>query len=298
MSQHPTRIVLVTGMSGAGKSSALKVLEDLGYEAFDNIPLPLISGLLQEVTTGPGRSAVMGDRGLAIGLDSRTRGFDVDALQSRINSLRGSSDYDTRLVFLDCTDEVLRQRFTETRRRHPLAVDGVELADGIASERVALAPARDHADLVIDTTDFAPKDLRTTLAGELSLESGPGLSIAIISFSYRRGVPREADLLFDMRFLRNPHYEAGLRALTGADRAVEEYIVKDPSFGPAFEKISDLVLNLVPGYVREGKSYLTIAFGCTGGRHRSVFAAEAMRDRLHEAGHRASVRHREIGTDS
>ena len=280
------RALLVTGMSGAGRSTALKVLEDLGYEAVDNLPLGLFDRLLA-TDDGDGDSG----RPLAIGIDSRTRAFDADAIVERIGDLRAEG-VEITLVFLDCSGTELTRRFSETRRRHPLALDR-PAADGIAREREIVAPLRRAADIVIDTSDYAVRDLRRALAGRFARAGVDPLTLTILSFGFARGLPRDADLVFDMRFLANPHWDAGLRPLTGDDPAVQAYVAADPAFAPAFERIFDLLLLLLPRYGAEGKSYLTVAFGCTGGRHRSVFVAQAMAARLAAAGWPGSVVHRD-----
>ncbi len=283
-----SRLVLVTGMSGAGKSTALKALEDIGYEAVDNLPLSLIANLLHP-TAEPFDA-------LAIDIDVRSRGFAVDAFEARIAPLLGRDDLDLRLLFVDCDDEVLRRRYTETRRRHPLA-DDRPLIDGIRHERNLVDRLRTQADLVIDTTGLAAADLRRLVAGNFALDDRPGLRIFVTSFSYRLGLPREADLAFDVRFLSNPHYEPELRTLTGCDAAVGAHIAKDPGFEPFFASLEAMLLPLLPRFEREGKSYLTIAIGCTGGRHRSVFVAERLAARLGEEGRQVALRHRDLGID-
>ena len=280
----PPRTLLVTGMSGAGRTTALKVLEDLGYEAVDNLPLGLFDKLLTGDSDDDGRP-------LAIGIDSRTRAFDADAIVERIGDLRAEG-VDITLVFLDCSGTELTRRFSETRRRHPLALDR-PAADGIAREREIVAPLRRAADIVIDTSDYAARDLRRALAGRFARPGAEPLTLTIMSFGFARGLPRDADLVFDMRFLANPHWDPVLRPLTGDDAAVGAYVAADPAFAPAFERIADLLLLLLPRYGAEGKAYLTVAFGCTGGRHRSVFVAQAMADRLAAAGWAGSVVHRD-----
>lgn len=278
------RVLLVTGMSGAGRSSALKILEDLGYEAVDNLPLGLFDKLLDPGDDDSGRP-------LAIGIDSRTRAFDADAIVERVGDLRAEG-VEITLVFLDCSGTELTRRFSETRRRHPLALDR-PAADGIAREREIVAPLRRAADIVIDTSDYAVRDLRRALAGRFARAGVDPLTLTILSFGFARGLPRDADLVFDMRFLANPHWDARLRPLTGDDAAVQAYVAADPAFAAAFERIADLLLLLLPRYGAEGKSYLTVAFGCTGGRHRSVFVAQAMAERLAAAGWAGSVVHRD-----
>lgn len=280
----PARVLVVSGMSGAGKSTALKALEDLGYEVVDNLPLALFDRLLDpaELTAA---------RPIAFGIDSRTRGFDAEAIAARLQALRADG-MDVRLLFLDCAGGELTRRFSETRRKHPLALDR-PAADGIAAERELLAPLRRWADAVIDTTDTLAADLRNQIADRFGGEGGRPLTLTILSFGFARGLPRDADLVFDMRFLANPHWDLDLRPMTGEDDAVADYVAADPAFEPAFERIADLLLTLLPGYGREGKAYLTVAFGCTGGRHRSVFIARRIAARLEAAGYAPHLIHRD-----
>ena len=285
--ERRTRLVLVTGMSGAGKTTALKALEDIGYQAVDNLPMSLLSSLLGTATR---RSDA-----LAVDIDARTRDFAAETFEAEMAPLRGREDIDVRLLFVDCDDEVLRRRYTATRRRHPLA-DDRPLIDGIRHERNLIDRLRHQADVVIDTTGLAGGDLRRIVAGNFALDSHASLAIFVTAFSYRLGLPREADLVFDVRFLANPHYEAALRPLTGQDRAVGEYIENDPGFKPFFDSLAAMLLPLLPRFEREGKSYLTIAIGCTGGRHRSVFVAERLRALFAEHGRRVHVRHRDLDT--
>jgi UPF0042 nucleotide-binding protein len=274
-------LILVTGLSGAGHSTALRALEDLGYEAVDNLPLTFL--------TTPESI----DRPMAIAVDSRTRGFSPQALLERIERLRADPALKVSLVFLTCSDEVLQRRYTETRRRHPLAQDR-PVADGIRQERLLLDGLSAAADLVIDSSDLAIADLKRLMQGHFGLERQPGLAIAVTSFSYRHGLPREADLVFDVRFLANPHYRPELRDLTGRDAAVGRHVEADPAFGRFFGDLTDMLIPLLPGFEREGKSYLTLAVGCTGGRHRSVFVAERLAAWLTSQGRSVSLRHRDI----
>lgn len=280
------RVLLVTGMSGAGKSTALKALEDMGYEAVDNVPIGLLDRLLE-----PHGDDAVNERPLAFGIDSRTRGFDAEIIAERLRALRNEG-IDVQMLFLDCAGGKLTERFSETRRRHPLALDR-PAADGIAREREMLAPLRRWADVVIDTTDFDTPDLRRDLTDRFGRAGIQAMTLTVTSFGFARGLPRDADLVFDMRFLANPHWEPTLRPLTGEDAAVGDYVAADPAFAPAFERITDLLLTLLPGYGREGKAYLKVAFGCTGGRHRSVFVAKAMTARLIAAGYDAALVHRD-----
>lgn len=279
------RLVLVTGMSGAGRTTALKTLEDNGYEAVDNLPLKLLSTLLR-----PGATR---SEALAINIDVRTRDFTVDAFEAEIAPLAAREDLDVRILFVDCDDEVLQRRYTETRRRHPLA-DDRPVIDGIRHERNLIQRLRERADLVLDTTELAVGDLRRIVAGNFALDDRPALTIFVTSFSYRLGLPREADLVFDVRFLANPHYDPRLRPLTGLDPAVGEHIANDPGFKPFSDALAAMLPPLLPRFEREGKSYLTIAVGCTGGRHRSVFVAERLAALIGEHGHRVRVRHRDL----
>ena len=286
----PNRILLVTGMSGAGKSTALKSLEDMGWETVDNLPLLLLDRLLG--TKLP--EGASDDRPLAVGIDSRTRGFDAVAIVDRIKALRTRGD-DISTVFLDCGGSELERRYSETRRRHPLALDR-PATDGIARERELLSPLRRWADQVIDTTSSTSNDLRLevrTRFGE-RLSSAPTLSV--MSFGFARGVPRNADLVFDMRFLRNPHWDDALRPLSGLDRPVADYIAADPAYEDAVSRIEDLLVLLLPRYEAEGKAYVTIAFGCTGGRHRSVHVTERVGQRLRDAGFSPTVSHRDLAS--
>lgn len=279
------QLMIVTGMSGAGRMTCLKILEDLGFEAVDNLPLPLMRRLL--VVNEPL------ERDLAIGIDTRTRAFDPTALHNFVGELQSSREYETRLVFCDCSDEVIQRRYSETRRRHPMAGDRA-VADGIALERTLLAALRDQADELVDTTDTTASMLRQRLAARFARTGQRQLAITVMSFAFRHGLPREADLVFDMRFLRNPHYVPELKHATGLDGPVQAYIREDDAFSPFLNHWRTLVEPLLPHYLREGKSYLTIAFGCTGGQHRSVFLAEQVSSTLRDAGWQSITVHREI----
>jgi RNase adaptor protein for sRNA GlmZ degradation len=282
-SEGPRSVVLVTGLSGAGRSTALKILEDLGYEAIDNLPLDLLGSMDRE--GGP----------IALGVDIRSRSFAAGRILDQLGRLGAGARI--TLLFLDCDDEVLERRFTETRRPHPLAADR-RVADGIAAERRLIAPLRERADLTVDTTGLTGADLRRLLSGHLGLGDGPGMKIFVTSFSYRGGLPREADLVFDARFLANPHYEPALRPLDGRDPRVADYVAGDPAFGAFFEGLTEMLAPLLPCYEREGKSYLTIAVGCTGGRHRSVAVVERLAAWLAGLGRPVELAHRELGPGS
>ncbi len=282
----PQRMVVLTGLSGAGKSSALGVLEDLGYEAVDNLPLALLDGLI-----AGGRL----DRPLAVVIDVRTRDFSVDRLLTLLERLRDRPGLSVTLLFLDCDADILRRRFTETRRRHPLALDR-PLSDGLALERERMAPLRARADVLVDTGHWTLGELKRRLEDQLGLgRCGESMLISVVSFGFRHGLPREADLVFDVRFLRNPHYDAALRPLTGRDAAVARHVESDPDFDRYWSALTALLDVVLPRQQAEGKSYLTIAVGCTGGRHRSVLLAERVSAWL--AAHRGAqvaVRHRDL----
>ncbi|MCB1971276.1 MAG: RNase adapter RapZ [Rhodobiaceae bacterium] len=278
-------LLIVTGMSGAGRSSCLKVLEDLDYEAVDNLPLPLLERLL--------KSSDDLDRRLAIGMDSRTRGFDPAKLVTLVRRLNRTRSFETKLVFFDCDDEVLQQRYTETRRRHPLATDR-PVADGIARERSLLGSLREAADIVIDTTRMTLVDLRQNVWGNFAREDDQRMALTVVSFAFRQGLPREADMVLDARFLKNPHYVDRLRPLTGLDKPVQQHILADPVWPSFFASLTALLEPLIPRYRAEGKSYLTIGIGCTGGQHRSVFLTERLAETLRESGLEVMTFHREL----
>lgn len=286
-------ILLVTGLAGAGRSTALKCLEDLGYEAVDNLPLDLLPSLL----AGLGQTALPEmTKPLALGIDSRTSGFSSDGFIDLVRRLKAQTSFQVSLLYLDCEDEVLQRRYTETRRRHPLAPDR-PVADGIQRERSLMLRVRDEADLMLDTTDTAIGDLKTLLAGHFGAAARAELALTVLSFSYRQGLPREADLVFDVRFLQNPHYNQALKSLTGEDAAVAEAILADPAFPGFFAALTSLLWPLLPGYEAEGKSYLTLAIGCTGGRHRSVFVAGRLAAWLRDKGRSVTLRHRDLARD-
>jgi len=281
-------VILVTGMAGAGRSTALGAFEDAGYESVDNLPLSMLPLLLEGVL----------DRPIAVGVDSRSRSFDAQALLQQLDTL-STAQRPIRILFLDCAGHELVRRFSETRRRHPLALDR-PAGDGIAREREMLEELRRAADVVIDTTDYSSNDLRRAIATRFPAGGNSDLTLTIMSFAYARGVPRDADLMFDMRFLKNPHWVPELRPLTGTDPAVAAHVASDPAYEPAFSAIMALLEQLLPGYAQEGRAYVTVAFGCTGGRHRSVAVAEAAAGWLRAKGWSNSVIHRDrvLGSDA
>lgn len=288
--RNPKTILLVSGLSGAGKSTALKTLEDMGWEVVDNLPLLLLDRLL-DAPLPEGAGGI--DRPLALGIDSRTRGFDANGIVKRIKKLRASKDYDVGTLFLDCSGAELERRYSETRRRHPLAQDR-PAADGIARERELMEPLRRWADHVIDTTNLATNGLQQEIRNRFGLGTITDPALSILSFGFARGLPRNADLVFDMRFLRNPHWDKDLQHLTGLDAAVAAHIAEDPAYETVVGQIENLLLTLLPRYHEEGKAYLTIAFGCTGGRHRSVHVAERVAQSLRKAGFSPTVNHRNL----
>jgi UPF0042 nucleotide-binding protein len=288
----PARVILVTGLSGAGKTSALKAFEDLGFECIDNVPLSLLAALVGGDTdkTGDGDDA---RKPLAVGIDIRTRDFGAQAFADELAHLKADTGGRTRMLFMDCDDDELKRRYAETRHRHPLAQDR-PIGDGIAHERRLMAPLRDSADVVLDTTSFGPGEMKSILNGHFGAEADAGLTLFVMSFGFKKGLPREADLVFDVRFLANPHYDPDLKSLTGRDGAVADYVEADPGFQPFFDGLTALLAPLLPRYAQEGKSYLTVALGCTGGRHRSVFTAERLRAWLEDRDERVHLRHRDL----
>ena len=284
------RLLLVTGLLGAGKTTALKVLEDLGWEVIDNFPIRLLDRLIDK----PDSPSAEPRSPLAIGFDSRTRGFDAGKVIQRVKQLSARPDLEITTLFLDCAGTELERRYNETRRRHPLAQD-LPVASGIAAEREQMEPLRRWADMVISTSTFTSNDLQQTVRERFAAESGTqDTTITISSFGFARGMPPIADLVFDMRFLDNPHWDPVLREQTGQDPAVADHIRQDVAWDEAFSRIRDLVLLLLPRYRAQGKAYVNVAFGCTGGRHRSVFSAEQLAAALREAGYAPSVLHRNL----
>lgn len=288
-SPAPKRILLVTGLSGAGKSTVLRTLEDIGWEVVDNLPLSLLQALLSApLATG----ASMARRPLAIGIDSRTRDFDAAKVVRQIESIGSGSAFPVETLYLDCAGSELLRRYSETRRRHPLAPDR-PATDGIAAERELMEPLKRLADYLIDTTDTDSNALQQQIRQRFG-SGGQPPNLHVMSFGFARGLPRNADTVFDMRFLKNPHWQDDLRPLTGLDAAVGEYIAADEAYEEAVARIEELLLTLLPRYFHEGKSYISVAFGCTGGRHRSVHVAERVASRLRGAGFSPTVEHRDL----
>lgn len=283
------RILLVTGLSGAGKTTALRVLEDLGWEAIDNFPIRLLGGLIEQAEHEAGSTP------LAIGFDSRTRGFVPQDIIEMVKDFTRRDDLQITTLFLDCASGELERRYNETRRRHPMA-SGRPVRVGIQAERELLEPLRRWADAVIDTSSFASNELQQAIREQFSGSAPASMSVIISSFGFARGTPPLADLVFDMRFLDNPHWIEHLREQTGLDADVGEHILKDPAFETAFRQIHDLLMTLLPRYAAQGKSYVNIAFGCTGGRHRSVYTADRMKNALEKAGYAPTIIHRNLAS--
>ena len=279
-------ILLVTGVSGAGKSTALQVLEDLGWETIDNFPIRLLGRLV---------GAKADNSRLAIGVDSRTRGFVPSKVIEQFKNFEKLSDVEVTTVFVDCGGGELERRYNETRRPHPMA-RGRTAMDGIKAERELLEPLRRWADVVIDTTNYSTNHLQQAVRERFADRADQMMAVTVTSFGFSRGIPPLVDLLFDMRFLDNPHWAPGLREQTGLDAQVGEHILADPAFEPVFSRIIDLLLEALPHYASHGRSYLNIAFACTGGRHRSVFSAERAAAVLREAGFSPTVIHRNLGS--
>jgi UPF0042 nucleotide-binding protein len=278
------RLLLVTGMSGAGKSTVLDALEDMGWDTVDNLPADLLEAFVH------GRDQCR-TANVAVGMDVRSRGFDPETAGDLIHSIEG---LEGELLYLDCSGTELMRRYDETRRRHPLAPDR-PAEDGIARERQLTWPLRTAADSLIDTTDLSPAELRDELRRRFGGDSDQPV-LTVTSFSFARGISRTADLVFDLRFLPNPHWVEELRPLTGADRPVRDYLAREPAWQDTMERIESLLIEWIPRYWAAGKSYVTVAFGCTGGRHRSVAAAVEMAERLRRAGFAPNVRHRDLGS--
>lgn len=272
-------ILFVTGLSGAGISTALKALEDCGYEVFDNFPLAHVQSLLNE----------RGYEGhpIAFGFDSRTRAFNPDRI------IGMAKEQSAKTIFLTATNASLQKRFSETRRIHPLAKDRT-VTDGIIYEREWLSPLKDHSDRIINTTDLSVHDLKRMIEADFNLNGDTKrLSVTVMSFGYKNGVPREVDMVLDVRFLSNPHWVAELKPLTGLDKRVQDYINSDEGFIEFYKKTLDFISFLLPRYAHEGKSYFTIAFGCTGGKHRSVYLTEKLAADIQNIGYQTSIRHRD-----
>lgn len=282
-------LIVVSGLSGSGKSVVLRTLEDLDYYCVDNLP----SDLLPQFVASISQDGSQHPR-LAVGIDVRNTPEDLSHLPESLSTV-GALGYQHQLVFLDTRDEVLIRRYNETRRRHPLSARGLPLADAIALERRLLKPLMAIADRIIDSSDFNMHQLRRLVVTELALGSQPGLSILFESFAYRRGVPGDADFVFDARCLPNPHWDARLRPLSGRDAAVREHLDQQPAVHQYQTQVAAFLDTWLPQFEKETRSYVTVAFGCTGGRHRSVYLAEKLAEHCRERGRNQVVTfHREL----
>jgi RNase adapter protein RapZ len=281
--QAGQQIVIMSGPAGAGRSTAIGALEDLGFEAIDNLPLSFLARLVSGSIERP----------VVIGIDPRNRDFSVDRLLAALGEIEAATGGAPSLVYLDCDAATLVRRYSETRRRHPLSPHGTPLA-GIERERALLAPVRARADVLIDTSAMTPHELRAEMARHFGEGDRGGLAVTLQSFSYKRGLPRGSDMVIDVRFLRNPHWEAELRPLDGRDPIVRAFVELDATYAPFYARLADLVRLLLPAYLAEGKSYFGLAVGCTGGRHRSVAVVEDLAKTLAADGWRVSIRHREL----
>ena len=283
MAQNVRRLLLVTGPSGAGRTTATNALEDLGYEAIDNIPLSLVPNVIDQKL----------DKSLALVVDARNRDFSVTAFLALLDRLRQMSRAWPEVLYLDCRTDVLLRRFSETRRRHPMAPED-HPSLGIERENALLAPLKAQADFVIDSSDLSPHDLKKEVAGWFAVGEAVPLTLSLQSFSYKKGLPRDVDMVLDCRFLRNPHWDQGLRPLNGLNTTVVDYIQSDLRYEEFFQRSLDLIWFLLPAYQDEGKSHLCVGLGCTGGRHRSVAVAVNLGRALAKWGGAVSIRHRDI----
>ncbi|MEK6742570.1 MAG: RNase adapter RapZ [Nitrospirota bacterium] len=281
------RMVVVTGMSGSGRSAALKAFEDIGFYCVDNLPLPLLPAFIDFAQRS--EEAVWS----AIGIDIRERGF-AEEFPARYGGLKAAG-HDIEMLFLEASDQALIRRYSETRRPHTLAKGDTPLLDAIGQERKALAEIRMQADRILETTDYTVHDLRQAI--ERYYAGGDGgrpMQITVVTFGYKFGAPYDLDLLFDLRFLPNPHFVPELKPLTGEDGRIRDYVVSGPASQDFLKRFLDFLAYLLPRYRSEGKSYLTLGFGCTGGRHRSVSVGLVVAGRLRDLGYEVIVKHRDI----
>lgn len=283
MTKRP--VLLITGMSGSGRSFALKALEDMGYETIDNLPLKF----LEPVVSTDNKVS----QPLAISIDVRTRDFSSENFLKKLEILTQNPAFETQLIFFDCDDDILACRYNESRHIHPLAHER-PIMDGIRLERNLMTPIRDYADYVIDTSITSTIDLRGHLRRLFLLTQGPKISIFITSFSFRHGLPREADMVFDARLLKNPFYKEELRPLSGQDKEVADYIEQDPIFSSFIHSLQSIISDSLPCFEEQGRSYLTIAVGCTGGQHRSVYVANTLTEWLQKTKNQVKLRHRDL----
>ncbi|MCF2871846.1 RNase adapter RapZ [Octadecabacter sp. G9-8] len=279
----PQKLIVVSGPSGAGRSTAINILEDLGFEGIDNVPLSLITRLTGGEMPRP----------MAIGIDVRNRDFSANGVNDVLNQLRLRTEIDAQMLYLEANEDTLVRRYSETRRRHPLAPKEPAI-QGIRREADLLTPIRNQAEFLLDTSELSPHDLKARLTDWFGHEGSALFGVTLQSFSYKRGLPKGIDMAFDCRFLKNPYWDASLRALTGEDARVGDYIETDARLAAFKAKVTDLIVMLLPAFREEGKSHLSIGFGCTGGQHRSVYVAEQVALALAQQGWQVSKRHREL----
>ena len=279
-----TNIVLVTGPSGAGRSTAINVFEDLGFETIDNMPLSLLPGLLSGQPSG---------RQIALGVDIRTRDFSVGATLDMHEEIKRTEGFDSSILFLDCDTDDLVRRYSETRRRHPLTPDDTPKF-GIEQEKKLLSTLRLRADVLIETTNLSPHDLKQELKNWFGDADAGYLAITLHSFSYKRGAPRGIDMIYDCRFLNNPYWDKALRTMNGTDKEVADYVKADARYDEFYERLLGMCEFLLPAYIDEGKAHFSLGLGCTGGQHRSVCIAETLGKSLADSGWHVSIRHREL----
>lgn len=283
ISHHRQKLIVVSGPSGAGRSTAINVLEDLGFEAIDNVPLSLVPRLAEGQLPVP----------LVIGIDVRNRDFSTARVADLMARLRARAEIDAQLLFLEASEDTLIRRYSETRRRHPMAPEEPPVT-GIRREADLLAPLRAQAEVLLDTSDLSPHELKARLTEWFGQEGTALFNVSLHSFSYKRGAPKGLDLMFDCRFLRNPYWDPALRSFTGLDAAVGHHIRQDPRTADFLAKVTDLLALLLPAFREEGKSHLSIGFGCTGGQHRSVYVTEQIALALADGAWQVSKRHREL----
>ena len=278
---HYNQLIIITGASGAGRTTAINVFEDIGFESVDNIPISMIDSLVLSKTR---------NKNLALGVDIRTREFSPENLRKLLSKYK---KMEVKIIFLDCDSNKLLKRFNETRRSHPLS--GVKsLSEALTEEMEYLKPIKDFANIIIDTTDYSPTDLREKLLNNLSIAKIKKFSILLQSFSYKNGLPRNFDMIFDCRFLKNPYWISHLKELDGRDKKVQDFLSSSRQFKIFFSKILSLINFLIPQVQKEGKSQFSIGFGCTGGQHRSVVFVNMLRNKLNSDGHNVLSSHRDL----
>jgi UPF0042 nucleotide-binding protein len=283
------KLIIITGLSGSGKSIALHTLEDLGYYCIDNLPMCLLRALAQELSENP--AGVY--RRTAVGIDARNQHDDLRELPRLVREIR-ENGIECDIVFLEAQDDTLIKRFSETRRKHPLSDRQHTLAEAIQTERTLLEPFQRDADLRIDTTHTNQHQLRDIIRSRLDEKPEPSISLLFQSFGYKHGVPRDADFVFDVRCLPNPHWEANLRPLSGLDSAVKQFLEQGPHVLELLQDITGFLERWIPSFEADGRNYLTVALGCTGGQHRSVYLVERLAAHFQEQGRQALTRHREL----